>query len=223
MKRSLNIVIPMKPPTESKQRLKGTLENEQRYQLAMTLFEQTLSFFKAHFCHLPVLVVTSSDLVASLATRYGAKVLFEQHSDGLNSALQKATQWSLTQGFKSQLILPADIASLKVDELTHLLSCDSSSPSVAIAVAKDKGTNALLCSPPDVIPFRFGFESSKAHQLEALTRSLDCHLFDFPFLGQDVDIAPDLRFLTAPLHHLAAISQVSSNLEGERHANLNAR
>ncbi len=218
---SINLVIPMKPPSESKQRLKGTLASGQRYQLAMTLYEQTLSFFKKHFCQLPVLVVTSSDLVADLAKQYGAKVLWEEHSDGLNSALEKATLWSLEQGFKSQLIIPADIASLKVKEIEHLLSCDTGYRSVAIAIAKDKGTNALLCSPPNVIPFCFGFESSKAHQLQALSRSLDCHLLHLPFLGQDVDLPHDLAYLKAPLHHLSRINSFKTQSIGEQNANLN--
>lgn len=219
--KSINLVIPMKPPSESKQRLKGTLASGQRYELAMALYEQTLSFFKKHFCDLPILVVTSSDLVADLAKQYGAKVLLEAQSDGLNNALEKATLWSLAQGFKSQLIIPADIANLKVREVEHLLSCDTGHRSVAIAIAKDKGTNALLCSPPNVIPFCFGFESSKAHQLQALSRSLDCHLLHLPFLGQDVDLPHDLAYLKAPLHHFNLTNPFKKMSIGEPHANLN--
>jgi 2-phospho-L-lactate guanylyltransferase len=218
---SINLVIPMKPPGESKQRLKGTLASGQRYELAMALYEQTLSFFKKHFCHLPILVVTSSDLVANLAKQYGAKVLLEANSDGLNNALEKATLWSLEQGFKSQLIIPADIANLKVREVAHLLSCDTGYPSVAIAIAKDKGTNALLCTPPDEIPFCFGYESSKAHQLQALSRSLDCHLLHLPFLGQDVDLPHDLAYLKAPLRALSRSHSFKKMSTGESHVNLN--
>lgn len=219
--KSINLVIPMKPPSESKQRLKGTLASAQRHQLAMTLYEQTLIFFKEHFAQLPILVVTSSDLVANFAQKYGAKVLLEEHSDGLNNALEKATLWSLEQGFKSQLIVPADIADLKVKEIEHLLSCNTGYRSVVIAIAKDKGTNALLSSPPNVIPFCFGFESSKAHQLEALSRSLDCHLLHLPFLGQDVDLPHDLAYLKAPLHHLSRINSFKTRSLGEQHVNLN--
>lgn len=216
----INLVIPMKPPTESKQRLKGALANNQRHHLAMTLFEQTLAFFNQHFCHLPILVVTSSELVAKVAEKYDAKVLLEASSKGLNAALNNATKWSLEQGFTSQLILPADIACLNVNEVEHLLRCHTGKPGVAIAVAKDKGTNALLCSPPDVIPFCFGFESSKEHQFQALSRSLDCHLLDLPLLGQDVDIPPDLAYLQAPLHTLNRSHTFKTDSIGESYVNL---
>lgn len=219
--KSINIVIPMKPPEESKQRLKGALQKDQRHQLAMSLFEQTLSFFQQHFCHLPILVVTRSELVAELAKQYGANVLFETSSKGLNQALTQATHWSLDKGFDSQLILPADIARLDVNEMSHLLACDTGHRGVAIAVAKDKGTNALLCSPPDVIPCCFGFESSKAHQIEALNRSLDCHLLDLPLLGQDVDIEPDLAFLSDQFQPLIAASTQQKSLEGESYVQRN--
>ncbi len=200
--KEINLVIPMKVPSESKQRLKSALDQGERYQLAMALFEQTLSFFNQHFSQLPMLVVTPSDLVAALARQYGAKVLLEEKSEGLNQALDKATQWSLVNGFKRQLILPADIANLKVSEIEHLLSCETGHQGVVIGVAKDKGTNALLCTPPNAIAFQFGFESSKAHQIEALSRSLNCHLLHLPLLGQDVDIPTDLAYLKAPLHLL---------------------
>ncbi|WP_052702314.1 2-phospho-L-lactate guanylyltransferase [Marinomonas sp. S3726] len=220
--KTINLVIPMKAPAESKQRLKSALGRDQRFKLAISLFEQTLAFFHQHFNHLPILVVTSSDLIANLARRYEANVLLEEQSDGLNLALEKATQWSIEQGFASQLILPADIACLKVEEIEKLLHFEMGKQGVAIAVAKDKGTNALLCSPPDAIPFCFGFESSKAHQIEALNKSLDCHLLDLPFLGQDVDLPVDLAYLKAPLDALNRINLISKNtLIGGQYANLN--
>lgn len=220
--KSINLVIPMKAPQESKQRLKTALGRDQRSKLAISLFEQTLAFFHQHFSHLPMLVVTSSDLISNLARRYGASVLLEERSDGLNLALEKATQWSLEQGFTSQLVLPADIACLKVEEIETLLNCEMGYQGVAIAVAKDKGTNALLCSPPNAIPFCFGFESSKAHQIEALNKSLDCHLLDLPFLGQDVDLPVDLAYLKAPLDALNRINFISTNTAlGGQYANFN--
>jgi len=202
------IAIPMKDPEFSKQRLSPVLDSQQRQTLALALFRQTLRFLNRHFPETQVLVVTASERIAQIATSYGAAFLIEEPDTGLNGAAELAARWSCEQGFDSQLLLPADIAELCQSELARLLEHPREQPSVVICPASDGGTNALLTTPPDVVPFRFGIRSSRAHLAAALERSVPCALLQMEKLTFDVDTPDDLQLWTESMantanqHHL---------------------
>ena len=185
------VVIPMKAPRDAKQRLRPALLDEDRCELALALFDRTLVFLRQYFPALTVLVVTASTGVARLATQAGAQVLMEQQPQGLNQALRAATAWTLQNGFARQLILPADIGQLQASEVAFLLSRLTGN-GVAIAVAKDLGTNALLSQPPNAIEFCFGTDSALQHQVQAQLNNLECHMLHLTHLSQDIDIPEDL-------------------------------
>ncbi len=208
------IVIPMKDPRQSKQRLSGVLDSQQRQTLALTLFRQTLRFLNRHFTGTPVLVVTASERVAEIARSYGAEVQMEQppsrsqgeplcgpdlRTEGLNGAAALAAEWSVRRGFDSQLLLPADIAELSEAEIRRLLEHPREVPSVLICPADDGGTNALLTTPPNVIPFQFGPRSSRAHLAAALKRSIPAALLRLEKLTFDLDTPEDLQLWTRKL------------------------
>lgn len=195
MDKQLNIVIPMKSPAKAKQRLMGVLTTSQRECLAENLFRQTLRFFANHYSHINRLVVTDSTAIADIARLYGAKVLLESKSKGLNHAVRAATGWSKKHGFCSQLILPADVAELDVAEVEQLISASQNDYQVVVALAKDCGTNALLTSPPDVIDFHYGQQSSLAHIQQAHINGLSVEVLKLSKLSQDIDVPDDLLYV----------------------------
>jgi len=192
----LNIVIPMKEPCLSKTRLDPFLSSTQRQSIAMSMFEATLCFFKQHFSHYHLLVVTSSGLIAQVAKKHGANVLNEPKV-GLRQAAQSAAIWSVEQGFSSQLLIPADIAHLDVAEIQTLLDAPRTHGSVIVAPAEDFGTNALLTTPPNVIPFLYGIDSSLAHQQAAQANGHEFQAINLPHLALDVDTPADIAQLVA--------------------------
>lgn len=196
-----NIVIPMKAPNFSKTRLGPYFSSRQRQKLALTMFEQTLSFFSRHFPNYHVLVVTSSALISRVAKKYGATVLVER-LPGLNQAATSAAIWSINNGFDSQLLLPADIAQLDVEEMNTLLSAKRALPSVLLAPAEDHGTNALLTTPPDAIEFHYGVNSSRAHKMAAVSQGASFKSIALPYLALDVDTPDDVAQLAATAHPL---------------------
>jgi 2-phospho-L-lactate guanylyltransferase len=203
------IVIPMKDPSQSKQRLSAVLNKGHRQALALSLFEQTLEFLRCHFSDYPVLVVTSSKRIAIIATRFDAQVLMEIQPAGLNGAARLAAQWSCAQGFDTQLLIPADIAVLDEQEIKHLLSHRRATPSVVICPSSDEGTNALMTSPPDVLPFCFGIQSSRAHLAAAFARGVHCTQLQMMNIAFDVDNPEDLDHL-ASLPNRVPAQQVMS-------------
>ena len=188
----LNILIPMKDPRQSKQRLKPVLSDKLRQHLALSLFENSLRFFQTYFREYHLSVITPSSMIASLTRSYGFHALLERSDiSGLNQALAQAQAWSLAQGFDAQLILPADIADLRVAEMTRLLACQSRQ-GVVIVPSQDGGTNALLTSPIDAIPLAYGPESAAKHQALALAGEYSCQMLDLAGLSRDIDMPLDL-------------------------------
>ncbi|WP_051559774.1 2-phospho-L-lactate guanylyltransferase [Marinobacterium jannaschii] len=210
----INIVVPMKDPTAAKQRLRPALSDEVRSALALEMFENTLAFFSRLFADYNLLVVTDARSIRNIADRYGCSVLLEPEADGLCNAIDRATAWSLRQGYQAQLVIPADIARLNVDEVSRLINKlgenDSLHQGVVIADAKDGGTNALLSCPPDAIPFCYGEDSAAAHQQQAISRGLPCQRLRLKDLSQDIDLPEDMRHLdrsTGLDHHKARTSR----------------
>ena len=139
--------------------------------------------------------------ISSLAQKYGATVLIDS-KPGLPQAAESAARWSINNDFESQLLIPADIARLDVTEVQSLLQAPRPAPSVILTPADDLGTNALLTTPPDVIPFLYGIESSLAHQQAAQQRGVNFQLIELAALALDVDTPADieqLTLLTSPL------------------------
>lgn len=191
------IVIPVKGFDEAKSRLGKTLSPNRRATLARRLCERTLRFFCRHLPEHDLLVVTSSSSIVALAKRHGAHVLEESAAEGLSMAAQRAATWSHLHGYQAQLLIPTDIAHLDEAEVRQLLAAYDGSPGVAICPANDGGTNALLTTPPDAIPFRFGERSSEAHREAALRLGLPCQMIELTHLRFDLDTPEDLDTLNS--------------------------
>jgi len=191
-----NIVIPLRDPYTAKQRLAGVLSSHQRAELVQHLFQKNLDLLTRRFPQIHKLVVTDSQMISALAASQGASVLLEEQAKGLTEAVELATRWSLDKGFESQLVLPADLADLDCDELQYLLDYPRPDLSLLVCPAKDDGTNALMTTPPDVIPFWFGKNSAVEYLNRARSRNVHCERVVLQNMKFDVDTPEDLeRFL----------------------------
>lgn len=197
MNRYLNIVIPVKNPARAKERMKDVLIQEQRTALALCLFEEVLRFFQEIFQALEnpphLLVVTDSRDIAGLAERYGATALLEEKAEGETRAVERAAAWSTAEGFRSQLVIPGDMACLGRDDVLRLIQHPRPAPSVVLspAVGED-GTNAVMFTPPDVIKYRFGARSFPDYQSRAETAGVPCEVLRLSSLVLDLDTPEDL-------------------------------
>ncbi|MBF8298505.1 MAG: 2-phospho-L-lactate guanylyltransferase, partial [candidate division NC10 bacterium] len=103
-------------------------------------------------------------------------------------------------GAKGMLALPLDVPQVTTDDLIRIVEQGNAAPGIVLVPSRDRlGTNALLARPPDAIPFRFGYDSFRAHQREAEARDLACEVCELPNLALDIDEVEDLRlFLDQP-------------------------
>ncbi|MDW7745632.1 2-phospho-L-lactate guanylyltransferase [Halomonas sp.] len=195
------IVIPVKAFSLAKSRLGQKLSPGHRSALARRLCEHTLHFLAKWFPDHDRLVVTASPAIARLARRHGARVLEEPVAEGLSMAAQRAAEWACQQGYQAQLLIPADIVQLDETEIRRLLGAQEQGECAVICPASDGGTNALLTSPPDALPFRFGPRSAEAHREAALRRGLPCQVLELTHLRFDLDTPTDLKTLDALIQH----------------------
>ncbi|MEM7299545.1 MAG: 2-phospho-L-lactate guanylyltransferase [Pseudomonadota bacterium] len=180
------ITVPMKEPTASKTRLAGELNAKARVRLVRLLYKRTLEFLLpiAEQVGADLSVVTGSEEAAKLARHFGYEVIGEPAGDNLTAATKEAAKWAIANGYNRLCIVPADLAAPSANDLVKFLESDAA---VAICPSEDKGTNALLVSPPDAIPFRYGPMSAIRHHEEAEARGLDVKILPLESLSFDID------------------------------------
>jgi 2-phospho-L-lactate/phosphoenolpyruvate guanylyltransferase len=98
------------------------------------------------------------------------------------------------------LQLPADIPLVTPAEIAALLEAHGPAPAITLAPSRDqRGSNAVACSPPDLLPLRFGEDSFFPHQERARALGIEPRIIERPGLGLDVDTPADLAaFLAVP-------------------------
>ncbi len=190
-------VVPIKGGLGSKQRLAGLLSPEQRVSLALVMAEDVLAALSRVRGLAGVLVVTGDPAAAALAERFGARVTEEGAADGHTGAVMAATRILLREGRASLLQVPGDIPRITPIEVETLLAAHRPAPSFTVAPAHDeRGSNAVLLSPPDAVPLRFGDDSFFPHLDAARARGIEPTVVPLPGIGMDIDHPADLaRFL----------------------------
>tara|TARA_B100001142_G_C14194169_1_gene601202 strand:+ start:273 stop:917 length:645 start_codon:yes stop_codon:yes gene_type:complete len=193
MKEKTNIVIPVREPTEAKNRLSPLLTHSQRATLSLALFRQSVEFYRLEWPNVQLTVITDSITLKGEAVKAGAVVL-DDPGLGLNSAVDFATEYSLKNGFSRQMIVHSDIPVLEKEEVARLLDSKLTPPSVVIVPAtNDGGTNVLLECPPGIISHHYGIQSRERHEKEALTAGAELTVLVLKGLGLDLDTEQDIH------------------------------
>ena len=96
--------------------------------------------------------------------------------------------------------LPADLPLLTPEDIDVLLRAHGSAPAVTLAPSRDqRGSNAVVCSPPEVLALRFGDDSYFPHVQRARALGIEPGIVHRPGLALDVDTPDDLlAFLGTP-------------------------
>jgi 2-phospho-L-lactate guanylyltransferase len=188
--------IPVKGLAEAKTRLSPVLSPAERRRLFTLMLEDVLSAVVAARGLAGIVVVTGDEEAAELAARHGATILREAAGRGQSAAVA-ATAWMLRDsGAAAMLALPADVPLVTAAEVEAMLAAHEPAPAVTIAPAADRrGSNGLLCSPPDVIDFHFGDDSFVPHRDAARRQGIEPAVLTLPGFGLDIDRPADLAEL----------------------------
>jgi len=193
-------LVPVKNLQDAKQRLADVLSAGERRALFCAMLEDVLSVL----CHCQglagVMLVTRDPEARVLAARYGARVLEEEENRGHTAASSFGARALAEEGAAGMLQLPADIPLITWQDVDALLQAHASGPAVTLAPSRDeRGSNAVACSPPDLLPLRFGDDSYFPHLDRARELGIEPGIVQRPGLALDVDTPDDLRaFLATP-------------------------
>lgn len=180
------IVVPMKDLSASKTRLSGMLSNSARTRLVSLLYQKTLNFLipVAALEKVEIAVVTNCKYAKNIAKKLGVQIIEEPSNLGLSDAVLHSAITAKAMGFERLCIIPADLAAPLESDLIAMLN---SKAAVTICPSNDLGTNALVVSPPDVIPFRYGSKSSLSHLQEANQKGIRARIMKLDSLTFDID------------------------------------
>jgi 2-phospho-L-lactate guanylyltransferase len=192
-------VMPVKDTAGAKQRLAGFLPAQVRRQLALAMFEDVLQAVAAVPELAGIAVVTIDPAAADIALRLGARVWSDGARDGHTGAVTAAARRLAAEG-SAMLTIPGDVPLVTAADIRQLLDIHSRQPGFTIVPARDEhGSNAIVCSPADLVPLRFGADSFFPHLAAARACGVDPTTVHLPRIALDIDEPADLaEFMKIP-------------------------
>jgi 2-phospho-L-lactate/phosphoenolpyruvate guanylyltransferase len=200
MERNFWAVVPVKDQQHAKQRLADLLIASERRELFAAMLEDVLAALAASEHLAGILMVSRDPQAGDFAARYGARVLVEPANRGHTAASTLGAATLAAEGATGMLQLPADLPLLTTADVDALLLAHAKAPSVTLAPSRDRlGSNGVACSPPDLLPLRFGDDSFYPHLERARALGVEPNIVARPGLALDIDTPADLAaFLAAP-------------------------
>lgn len=193
-------VIPVKELDGAKQRLAGLLSPAQRRALIEVMVREVLAAVAGTRGLAGIMVVTLDPVITALATQFGARVVTDGAREGHTGSVTAGLRLLAREGRGGMITLPGDIPAATSAEIEAVLAAHLSAPAFTISPAHDDlGSNAVICSPPDSVPLRFG-ENSYFPHLEAARRAgIEPTVIRQPGIAMDIDHPVDLAmFLRLP-------------------------
>jgi 2-phospho-L-lactate guanylyltransferase len=188
------ILLPIKNPDNPKSRLSELMSPDQRQRLAWAMYADVARALAASHTQVPVVVVTGFEAAKRHALSLGFEVLFENEQVSESASVDRASRILAARGFDVVLRLPGDIPLLQPDDVDALLAADVLPPGALMVPSfEGTGTNALMRTPPDLFPSRFGPNSLALHKEEASRAGARCIIVDNPRIALDIDEPADLN------------------------------
>lgn len=183
-------ILPVKTFGKAKQRLAAALEPGKRAEMAEEMVASVLDALAES--GLETVVVTAEPKARQLAERAGARVVHDPHEYGQSAAV--ALGIAAVEA-RRVLCIPGDCPAITSSEIEELLRHDAD-----VVIVPDRhgsGTNALLLTPPHVIPPSFGEGSFARHAALARAAGASIAIAEPAGVMHDVDTPEDLEALRA--------------------------
>jgi 2-phospho-L-lactate/phosphoenolpyruvate guanylyltransferase len=199
-------IVPVKELAAAKQRLAASVPPALRPGFVLAMLEDVLEALAGASRLAGIAVVTVDPAAGRLARSYGARIIVDRARDGHRGAVAGAAARLRSEGIGGMLTVPGDIPAVTSAEIDEVLRCHLPAPAVTIVPAHDRrGSNALLVSPPNLIPFEFGDDSFLPHLAGARRAGVEAVQLTLAGIGLDIDSPADLaRFLALGLRRRAS-------------------
>jgi 2-phospho-L-lactate guanylyltransferase len=196
-------VIPVKEFEGAKHRLSPLLTPERRRLLAETMLADVLDAVAGAKRLAGVMLITLEPKAKAMAERLGARVETEGAREGHTGAVVAGRRILAREGKGGFITMPGDIPAVRAAEVDAVLAAHKPAPSFTISPAHDDlGSNAVVCSPPESVPLRFGENSYFPHLEAARAQGIEPTILRQPGIAMDIDHPVDLElFLRLPQSH----------------------
>jgi 2-phospho-L-lactate guanylyltransferase len=186
-------VVPVKELDRAKERLAPLLPAALRRALMLAMLEDVLAALAAVQELAGVAVVTVDPAARELASEYGVRIIEAGARDGHSGAVAAAARLLAAEGCCGMLTVPGDIPLVTSLEIAQLLAAHRPGPSFTIVPSRDeRGSNAIICSPPEAVPLRFGEDSFFPHLRAAEACGIGPTVLRLPGIAHDLDTPEDL-------------------------------
>jgi 2-phospho-L-lactate guanylyltransferase len=193
------ILIPVKNLSGAKQRLAAVLDQPSRTQLAQTMLHDVVAAIAGWARRPACALVTGDPFAMELAAEYDFEIIPDPANPGETGAIEMATQFCVSRGEESTLVVPADIPLIEASELDQIMANAPREGTVLAPAADGRGTNAAFRRPANLFPLRFGNDSFKPHLAAAQATGKPCIVLQLPGIAIDLDNPEDLqRLLSHP-------------------------
>jgi len=198
--RGLWAVVPVKLLARSKRRLIPLLSRDEREALACAMLHDVLAALTQAPSLAGVVVITGDPRAAEIAREARAFVLPDTENTGTAAAVATAARHLAQRECTGILVVPADVPLITAEDIEAIVEAHRAGPSITLVpAAADGGTNALACSPPEVIPFCFGDDSFRLHREAAQACGIESQTIERARVAQDLDRPDDIAvFLEQP-------------------------
>jgi 2-phospho-L-lactate/phosphoenolpyruvate guanylyltransferase len=188
------LLIPVKDPKNSKTRLSSLLSLEERRWLAWTMFEDVSRAVCNSRQADRIVLVTSFAPAIERARAIGWDVLIEQSQVSESASVDWASRILAEQGIDTVMRLPADLPLVQAEDIDMILSIDLKSPGALLVPSREgTGTNAIIRTPPNLFPSRFGPNSFALHKGEAARVDVQCVIVNNTRVELDIDEPADVQ------------------------------
>ena len=192
----MRAVVPIKSFDNTKSRLQDLLSAEERSRLSRLMLQDVLEALLGADGISAVSVVTPELAVSRFAAEIGADTIGDDGTKDLSGAAAAAAHFLSAAGAAAMLLIPADVPMVRSADIDTAIAGHREAPSLTLVeAAEDGGTNLLIASPPEVIPFRFGKNSFRLHLEEGNSAGIAVNTPKIPNLSLDIDRPEDLRIL----------------------------
>jgi 2-phospho-L-lactate guanylyltransferase len=193
-------VVPIKELQDAKQRLAPLLSPDQRRTLIEVMMGEVLDAAAGAKNLAGMMVVTLDPKATALAKRLGARVVTDGAREGHTGSVTAGLRLLAREGRGGMITVPGDIPAATAAEIDAVVAAHKPGPSFTISPAHDDlGSNAVVCSPPDSVPLRFGDNSYFPHLDAARRCGIEPTIIRQPGIAMDIDHPIDLAsFLKLP-------------------------
>ena len=196
-------IIPVKETRDAKQRLGPALSRPQRQGLALAMLEDVLEAVAGVKGLGGAILVTIDAQAIALARRYGMTAIADGAQAGHTGAVDAGARHLVAGGRLAMLTLPGDLPLVTAAEIERLIAAHGPAPAFTIAPAHDDlGSNAILMSPPQAAPLRFGEDSFFPHLAASRAAGIEPCVVRLPGIAFDIDNPQDL-------HHFAGLGSAT--------------